>query len=111
MTSAANRLPSQAGSPICLVFILTLLCSLGCDRRTAGTPTEPADTRPRPPKVEIMPLPNMVLIKAGTFLRIKYPVTLSRDFWLGKYEVTQGQYEAIMGKNPSHFPGDPNRPV
>ena len=53
----------------------------------------------------------MVLIKAGSFLRLKYPVTLTRDFWLGKYEVTQGEYEAVTGKNPSHFKGDTNRPV
>jgi len=53
----------------------------------------------------------MILVKAGTFLRIKYPVTLTRDFWLGKYEVTQGEYVAIAGKNPSHFQGDTNRPV
>lgn len=30
-------------------------------------------------------------------------VTFSRGFWLGKTEVTQAQYEAIMGKNPSTF--------
>ena len=32
-------------------------------------------------------------------------VTLTKEYWLGKCEVTQGQYEAIMGKNPSHFKG------
>jgi hypothetical protein len=31
-------------------------------------------------------------------------------FYIGKYEVTQAQYEAIMGVNPSHFKG-PNHPV
>ena len=30
-------------------------------------------------------------------------VTLSRGFWLGRTEVTQAQYEAVMGENPSTF--------
>jgi len=30
-------------------------------------------------------------------------VTISEGFWMGKYEVTQGQYEEVMGTNPSHF--------
>jgi formylglycine-generating enzyme required for sulfatase activity len=38
-------------------------------------------------------------------------VTISRGFWMGKYEVTQGEYLAVMGSNPSSFPGDSNRPV
>jgi formylglycine-generating enzyme required for sulfatase activity len=38
-------------------------------------------------------------------------VAISRGFWMGKYEVTQGEYEAVMGSNPSHFTGNPNRPV
>ncbi|MEK7676535.1 MAG: formylglycine-generating enzyme family protein [Verrucomicrobiota bacterium] len=33
-------------------------------------------------------------------------VTISRGFWMGKYEVTQGEYLAVMGKNPSWFNGD-----
>jgi len=38
-------------------------------------------------------------------------VTLSRGFWIGKYEVTQGEFLAVMGTNPSFFPGDLTRPV
>jgi len=32
-------------------------------------------------------------------------VTLSRGFWLGKYQVTQQEYEQLMGTNPSDFKG------
>jgi formylglycine-generating enzyme required for sulfatase activity len=32
------------------------------------------------------------------------------DFYMGKYEVTQGQYQKITGGNPSHFKGS-DRPV
>ena len=30
-------------------------------------------------------------------------VTLSQPFYLGKYEVTQGQWQAVMGRNPSAY--------
>ena len=38
-------------------------------------------------------------------------VTIPYGFWMGKYEVTQGEYEMIIGTNPSAYAGDPNRPV
>jgi formylglycine-generating enzyme required for sulfatase activity len=38
-------------------------------------------------------------------------VTLTHAFWIGKHEVTQGEYLAVTGENPSGFPGDLNRPV
>jgi len=38
-------------------------------------------------------------------------VILSRGFWIGKYEVTQGEYLSVMNTNPSVFPGDLSRPV
>ena len=40
----------------------------------------------------------------------QHQVTLSKPFWMGKYEVTQAQYEALTGENPSLFKGD-NLPV
>jgi formylglycine-generating enzyme required for sulfatase activity/tRNA A-37 threonylcarbamoyl transferase component Bud32 len=61
---------------------------------------------------------EMVWIPGGTFQmgsndnddeKPVHPVELD-GFWLGKYQVTQRQYEALMGTNPSHFKG-PNRPV
>jgi formylglycine-generating enzyme required for sulfatase activity len=38
-------------------------------------------------------------------------VTLTRGFWIGQYEVTQGEYLSVTGTNPSPFPGDLSRPV
>ncbi|MEO5363284.1 MAG: formylglycine-generating enzyme family protein [Magnetococcus sp. DMHC-8] len=40
----------------------------------------------------------------------RHAVTISRAFYLGKYEVTQAQWEAVMGDNPSAFQGA-DRPV
>jgi formylglycine-generating enzyme required for sulfatase activity len=55
-------------------------------------------------------------IPDGTFLMGSgneapvHQVTISRDFYMGKYPVTQAQWEAVMGTNPSQFKGD-ERPV
>jgi formylglycine-generating enzyme required for sulfatase activity len=38
-------------------------------------------------------------------------VTLTRGFWMGQNLVTQQEYQAVIGSNPSAFPGDPTRPV
>ena len=61
-----------------------------------------------------------VLIPAGTFQigsdhgnddeKPIHTVRLSRPFYLGMYSVTQRQWEAVMGSNPSHFQG-PEHPV
>lgn len=37
-------------------------------------------------------------------------VTISEGFYMGKYEVTQKQWQAVMGANPSYYKGD-NLPV
>jgi formylglycine-generating enzyme required for sulfatase activity len=43
----------------------------------------------------------------------EHNVSLTKGFYLGKYEVTQAQYEAVIGSNPSEFKatGNGNRPV
>ena len=69
---------------------------------------------------------DMVRVEAGTFTmgatqEMKYPdydydekpthqVTLTNDYYIGKYEVTQALWQAVMGSNPSKFKGD-NLPV
>ena len=57
---------------------------------------------------------DMVLVKYGGFNRIhgfskSYFVELP-SFYIGKYQVTQKEWQDVMGNNPSHFKGD-NRPV
>jgi formylglycine-generating enzyme required for sulfatase activity len=41
----------------------------------------------------------------------QHQVTFANGFWIGKYEVTQAQWVAVMGNNPSNFTGDLSRPV
>ena len=45
-----------------------------------------------------------------TLEKPRHPVTLTTDFYIGKYAVTQGLWEQIMGSNPSRFKGA-SRPV
>lgn len=37
-----------------------------------------------------------------------HTVTLKTDFWIGKYEVPQNLYQAVMGNNPSRWGGPRN---
>ena len=39
---------------------------------------------------------------------LQHEVTISTPFYMGVYEVTQEQYEAVIGKNPSDFKGAKN---
>lgn len=60
--------------------------------------------------------PEMVIISKGSFemgdVNLKRTVSFAQSFAIGKTEVTQGQWKAVMGGNPSRFPqcGD-NCPV
>lgn len=57
---------------------------------------------------------SMVLVKGGKFVNSNsryYDEDITvKDFYIGKYEVTQKEWFDVMGYNPSGFPGD-NRPV
>ena len=83
----------------------------------------PSQLVPRPIKETVCPVTGMefVWVPGGSFQmgdafgegdgneKPVHEVCVS-DFWLGKYEVTQAQWEAVMGDNPSIFKGD-NLPV
>jgi formylglycine-generating enzyme required for sulfatase activity len=53
---------------------------------------------------------EFILIPAGSFIMGEgaeaHQVTLSQPFYLGKYQVTQAQWVAVMGENPSLFKGE-----
>jgi len=55
-------------------------------------------------------IPEMIFIPVGTFHNGTSSVTVS-SFYIGKYELTQAEYAAVMGANPSYFAGNPNHPV
>ncbi len=95
-----------------------------------GVVSEPSPVIVEPPRPTPTP-PAMVrdsigmrfkLIQSGSFLMGSnssnadddespvHRVTISRPFYIGIHEVTQEQYESVMGTNPSHFRGS-NRPV
>ncbi len=67
---------------------------------------------------------EMVAIPRGTFMMGSPDSEIDRfsdedpqhevmvqTFFLGKYPITQAQWQAIMGNNPSHFKDDDNLPV
>ena len=68
---------------------------------------------------------TFILLPAGTFTmgspsselgsysdeRPQHQVTLTQPFYMQQTEVTQSQWEAVMGSNPSYFPGCPTCPV
>ena len=63
---------------------------------------------------------EMVKVEAGSFnmgatpemkspYEVEKPVhrvTLTNNYYVGKYEITQALWQAVMGSNPSHFKGD-----
>ena len=64
-----------------------------------------------PPPPTNAPASNLVWIPPGGFNMSGTLVYLSRGFWMGKYEVTQGEYLGVMSNNPSGFTGNLNLPV
>jgi formylglycine-generating enzyme required for sulfatase activity len=68
---------------------------------------------------------TLVLIPAGEFLmgspdsdedaqddeKPQHKVRIARPFYLGATEITQGQYRAVTGENPSSFKGSDDLPV
>ena len=80
---------------------------------------DPAGVKPAPAKLEVTKVvatieKELMLIPAGKFMmgspmyekgrnenEKQHEVSLTKPFYMGKYEVTQEQYESVMGNNPS----------
>src|SRR4030095_9650930 len=103
---------------VCRMWLLTgvlLLSSLALVIGTLEAQSTPEKTFTNSLGMEF------VLIPAGTFKmgsntgdqdeRPVHEVTISKAFYMGKYEVTQGHWQAVMGTTPSAIPNEPNRPV
>ena len=90
------------------------------------SPSEPREQSPAPDLIttRVGQIP-LKLIPAGEFWmgspdtdpdafddeKPRHEVGISEAFYLGVTPVTQAQYEAVTGKNPSHFKGLPENPV
>jgi len=57
-------------------------------------------------KIEFVRIPKGTFLMGSLDEKWQRQVEISRDFYLGKYEVTQDQYKAVTGQSPSHFKGD-----
>jgi len=108
-------------------ILVTVLSLMACTVNTQAEPVKVGENWviPLPQGVEL----DMVWIKPGTFTmgisenelstfipdvvkdivkehEMPHQVTLTKGYWLGKYEVTQRQWKAVMESNPSEFEGD-----
>lgn len=122
--------------PAILGLMNPLMISILCGLFIGALPTLGADTQPPPEKqtttsgkeisfdlgggVKL----EMVWIAPGEFAMgspeneygrfdnegPQHRVRISRGYWMGKYEVTQAQWEQVMGHNPAKFKG-PRNPV
>ena len=95
----------------CLVLLSLLLVCLWT-MNTFGSESSPSEGQPwKVPGFEM----QFVYVEPGSFQMGSsdgdgneepvHKVTISKGYWIGKYEVTQDEYQSIIGKNPSDFKG------
>ncbi|MCK9309330.1 MAG: formylglycine-generating enzyme family protein, partial [Candidatus Cloacimonetes bacterium] len=77
-----------------LILVLTMVL-VSCSKKT----TEPLNTTSQ-----------MIKVQGGTFNNGASEVTVS-TFYINKYELTQTDFESVMGVNPSYFVNVPDGPV
>jgi len=50
-------------------------------------------------------------VESGRSQRPVHSVTISKGFWIGVHEITQSQWSAVMGNNPSRLSSSGQKPV
>jgi formylglycine-generating enzyme required for sulfatase activity len=55
--------------------------------------------------------PGLSWLGGGDDKRGTQEFTLAKGLWCGVYPVTQAEWQAVMGNNPSNFAGNPRHPV
>ncbi|MBU61259.1 MAG: hypothetical protein CMI26_02005, partial [Opitutae bacterium] len=108
--------------------MLVALLLIGCGEEVQSPSTDSKESeKPFVTQGEPFTIPDLSLemlwVKSGTFemgspssekyrqgRETPHTVTLTQGFYLGKHEVTQSQWEKVMGSNPSYFKGG-DRPV
>jgi formylglycine-generating enzyme required for sulfatase activity len=104
------------------IFILSLLLGMQIisgeaqaeERKDGGGPERAAGTLWTEPKtgMEFVWIPSGCFQMGGDVEKSEQPVHMVcvKGFWMGRHEVTQAQYQQVMGNNPSRFLGA-NQPV
>jgi len=99
-----------------VVLVLAVLPG-GCGKGPATSPYPPGVDREITIELGDGVAMELVLVPAGEFItghkqgcdsQEPHKGMIIRPFYLGKYEVTQGQWGAVMGGNPSEFKGAKN---
>jgi hypothetical protein len=97
-----------------------LLVAPFTDKQASTARWEWVNTLGQPERIEGIPGQTLVLIPPGEFdmgsseSKDEQPihhVRITRPMWVGVTPVTQAQYQAVMGSNPSEFKGNDQRPV
>ncbi|MBX3437773.1 MAG: formylglycine-generating enzyme family protein [Planctomycetaceae bacterium] len=107
---AGEASPSVQGTPLAVLVA-------GPAVGVSGTLAHSAATFAAPKSIENSIGMELVAIPTGEFLmgsadseedarddeRPQHLVRITKPFWMGKYEVTQSEYEKVTGENPSWF--------
>jgi formylglycine-generating enzyme required for sulfatase activity/tRNA A-37 threonylcarbamoyl transferase component Bud32 len=120
---------STVGAALAVIVLLAIFLLANDNRSKAQLDTTARTTQPAEPKAGDI-ITNSIGMKlayipAGEFAMgspqkeanhqgdegPQHKVRITKAFYMGAYECRQGEYEKVMGKNPSAFKDSPDHPV